>query len=127
MPEIRVLHLLDGARKASGLTVVIDVFRAFSVAPLAIRQGAVWIHPVATPEEALAIRVRNPDWLLMGERDGRPLPGFELRVAEGGEADGVAAGELEHDRGRHRDENEGGIDGAGLGQAEGQHVDARLP
>jgi 2-phosphosulfolactate phosphatase len=78
VPEIRVLHLLDGARKASGLTVVIDVFRAFSVAPLAIRQGAVWIHPVATPEEALAIRVRNPDWLLMGERDGRPLPGFDF-------------------------------------------------
>ena len=78
MPEIRILRLLDGARKASGLTGVIYVFRAFSVAPLAIRQGAVWILPVAPPEEALAIRARTPDGLLRGERDGQPLPGLDF-------------------------------------------------
>lgn len=78
MPEIRILHLLEGARQAAGLTVVIDVFRAFSVAPLAIAAGAVRIHPVGTPEEGLSIRDRHPDWLLMGERDGRPLPGFDF-------------------------------------------------
>ncbi len=78
MPEIRILHLLEGARRAAGLTVVIDVFRAFSVAPLAIAAGAVRIHPVASPEDALSVRDRHPDWLLMGERDGRPLPGFDF-------------------------------------------------
>lgn len=78
MPEIRILHLLDGAREASGLTVVIDVFRAFSVAPIAIQRGAVRIHPVATPAEALTLRSRNPEWLVMGEQEGRPLPGFDF-------------------------------------------------
>ena len=29
--EIRILHLLEGARAARGLTVIIDVFRAFSL------------------------------------------------------------------------------------------------
>ena len=29
--EIRVLELLEGAKKARGLTVVIDVFRAFKI------------------------------------------------------------------------------------------------
>lgn len=29
--EINILHLLEGAKKAEGLTVVIDVFRAFTL------------------------------------------------------------------------------------------------
>ena len=78
MPRIRSLQLLEGARRAAGVTVVIDVFRAFSVAPLAIAAGAVRIHPVATPRDALLARKRHPDWLLIGERDGQPLPGFDF-------------------------------------------------
>ena len=29
--EIRILELIEGAKKAEGLTVIIDVFRAFSL------------------------------------------------------------------------------------------------
>ncbi len=29
--NIEVLHMIDGAKKAKGMTVIIDVFRAFSV------------------------------------------------------------------------------------------------
>jgi 2-phosphosulfolactate phosphatase len=34
--EIEILEFAEGARKARGLTVIIDVFRAFSVACYAI-------------------------------------------------------------------------------------------
>jgi 2-phosphosulfolactate phosphatase len=40
MPHIRRLRLLDGAKTARGLTVVIDVFRAFSTAAYAFDRGA---------------------------------------------------------------------------------------
>lgn len=77
-PEIRVLHLLDGARQATGVAVIIDVFRAFSLAPCAFMRGASVIYPVGTPEQALAMKAADPDLLLAGERDGRPLPGFDF-------------------------------------------------
>jgi 2-phosphosulfolactate phosphatase len=78
VPEIRLLHLLDGARQAEGTAVIIDVFRAFTLAPCAFARGAARIVPVATPEEALALKRADPAVLLAGERDGRPLPGFDF-------------------------------------------------
>jgi 2-phosphosulfolactate phosphatase len=78
MPEIRTLHLLQGARAAAGLVVVIDVFRAFTLAPCAFARGASRIRLVATPAEALALKAADPALLLAGEQDGRPLPGFDF-------------------------------------------------
>ena len=46
MININVLHLVEGARQARGLTIIIDVFRAFSTACYAIDNGAVEIIPV---------------------------------------------------------------------------------
>ena len=78
LPEVRTLHLLEGARAAAGLVVVIDVFRAFTLAPCALARGARRIRLVATPEEALALKAADPRLLLAGEQDGRPLPGFDF-------------------------------------------------
>ena len=44
--NIKVLHLINGAILAEGLTVIIDVFRAFSTACYAINNGAGEIIPV---------------------------------------------------------------------------------
>lgn len=60
------------------MAVIIDVFRAFTLAPCAFDRGVTRILPVATPEEALALRHEDPSLLLAGERDGRPLPGFDF-------------------------------------------------
>ena len=38
--KIEILQLLEGARKATGLTVVIDVFLAFSTACYMVGKGA---------------------------------------------------------------------------------------
>ncbi|WP_027367144.1 2-phosphosulfolactate phosphatase [Desulfocurvibacter africanus] len=76
--QISIHALLGGAHHARGLTVVIDVFRAFSTACYAINAGAARIIPVAELEQAYALKREHPDWLLMGERDGIKQPGFDF-------------------------------------------------
>jgi len=76
--QVVSLDFVAGARAARGVVVVIDVFRAFSTACYAIDAGAAAIHPVSAEDRARELKARNPDWWLMGERHGRPLPGFEL-------------------------------------------------
>jgi 2-phosphosulfolactate phosphatase len=76
--EVRILHLLEGAREAEGLAIIVDVFRAFTFAPCAYARGAASILPVASAAEAHAMKRADPELLLAGERDGRPLPGFDF-------------------------------------------------
>ena len=54
--DIRILHLLEGARQAEGLAVIIDVLRAFSLECYLADRGAAELRPVATLEEAFAWR-----------------------------------------------------------------------
>lgn len=76
--NIQILQLLDGAKKAEGLTVVIDVFRAFSVACYASYNGAQSIIPVAEIELAYQLKKQNPDFVLIGERNERVPEGFDF-------------------------------------------------
>ena len=75
--NIKVLHLISGARLAEGLTVVIDVFRAFSTACYAINNGAREIIPVGDINRAYQLKAQNSDFILMGERGGKVQPGFD--------------------------------------------------
>jgi len=75
--NIRILQLLDGARQATGTTVVIDVFRAFSVEAYFFARGAEKVIPVADTSLAYALKAQNPDMILAGERHGKILPGFD--------------------------------------------------
>jgi len=76
--KINILHLLDGAREAKGLSVIIDVFRAFTVVPYVFNNGASLVIPVGDEEEAWALKKKNPDFILIGERDEKPIPGFDF-------------------------------------------------
>lgn len=80
MGELPVLRArgLAGANGARGSVVVIDVLRAFTSAAYAFAGGARSLELVATAEEALARKRRAPELLLVGEIDGRPIPGFDL-------------------------------------------------
>jgi 2-phosphosulfolactate phosphatase len=69
---------LETCHEATDTVVVIDVLRAFTTAAYAFAAGAVDIRPVATVEEALALRAQNPGWLVMGEVGGRPVAGFDF-------------------------------------------------
>ena len=75
--EVHLADFVAGARAARGLVVVIDVFRAFSVAAHAFARGAHTIVPVADVADARELKRAHPDWLLIGERHARPLPGFD--------------------------------------------------
>lgn len=75
--EIRVLQLIEGAKKAEGLAVIIDVFRAFSTACYAMAGGAARIVPVGDLETAFRLKREEPQALLVGERGGVMVPGFD--------------------------------------------------
>jgi 2-phosphosulfolactate phosphatase len=76
--QIDVLDHVAGAREARGIAVVIDVFRAFSVAAYAFDAGAARVLPVAEIEDAMALGRRFPGAVLAGERHARRLPGFDI-------------------------------------------------
>jgi len=76
-PSVDIVDFVAGAQSARGLTVVIDVFRAFSVAVSAFSRGAASIIPVAAIEDARALKQQLPAALLIGERHAKPLPGFD--------------------------------------------------
>lgn len=75
--QIDVLDHVAGARDARGIAVVIDVFRAFTVAPHAFDAGAVRVLPAGEIEEARELGRRIPGAVLAGERNARRLPGFD--------------------------------------------------
>jgi 2-phosphosulfolactate phosphatase len=76
--EIRIESLLEGARRASGAVAVIDVFRAFTTAAVALAKGAQRIIMVGTVEEALALREQGLGQVCMGEVGGHAPPGFDF-------------------------------------------------
>ena len=76
--EIGIYHLIEGAKKAEGLTVIIDVFRAFSMECYLYAMGAAEVRPTGTAEETFAWRRKDPDCILAGERQGRRMEGCDL-------------------------------------------------
>lgn len=75
--NINVLHMIDGAKKATGTTVIIDVFRAFTVEAYCFSMGVEKIIPVGDAKIAYQLKEKNPEYILVGERHGRKLPGFD--------------------------------------------------
>ena len=76
--DIRRLSLIEGAQQAKGLAVVIDVFRAFTTAAFVINNGAEKIIPVGTVDEAFDIKRTSHGVVLMGEREGKQVSGFDF-------------------------------------------------
>ena len=70
--------MIEGAQQAEGLAVVIDVFRAFTTAAYVINNGAEKIIPVGTVDEAFEMKRVNHGVVLMGERDGKQVSGFDF-------------------------------------------------
>lgn len=75
--EINLLHLEEGAKQARGITVIIDVFRAFSLEAYLFHNGCKQIMIVPDATKAYQMKEEHPDYILMGERHGKILPGFD--------------------------------------------------
>ena len=88
--RIKMLELLSGAAQATGTAVVIDVFRACSVACYAFAGGVARILPVDSVDEALALKAVHPEYLLAGERQCLKPDGFDF----GNSPSEVAAADL---------------------------------
>ncbi len=76
--NVQILQLIEGARAARGLTVVIDVFRAFSLEAYLLAAGAERVIPVSEVSLARSLKEENPSLILAGERHGAILPGFDM-------------------------------------------------
>lgn len=75
--EINILHLIEGAKKAEGLTVIIDVFRAFSLECYMYAHQASEILPVASLETAYQYKNEDSTYILVGERNGKKCDNFD--------------------------------------------------
>lgn len=76
--KIEILHLLEGAKQARGLTVIIDVFRAFRTACYIAEKNPAAIIPVSSVEEALKLRSKFEDVVVIGEVQGKQVDGFDF-------------------------------------------------
>lgn len=72
--NVKIVH---NPKEASGIAVIIDVFRAFSVEPYIINNGAKKLIPVGNKEIAYNLKEKNKEYILIGERNGVKLPGFD--------------------------------------------------
>jgi 2-phosphosulfolactate phosphatase len=75
--KIRIESLSPGAPTA-GVAVVIDVFRAFTTAAIALSRDAAAILIVDSVDEALTLRAQGRGQICMGERGGLRPPGFDF-------------------------------------------------
>lgn len=76
--NVKFIYSSENAGRAQGLTVVIDVLRAFTTACFVANNGAKAIIPVDSLDLAYKLKKENPDYILMGERHGLKQPGFDF-------------------------------------------------
>jgi len=76
--EIRIESLLEGAGRAQGTVVIVDVFRAFTTAAVALARGAERIIMVPGIEEALRLRDQGVGEVCVGEVNGIKPEGFDF-------------------------------------------------
>jgi len=70
--EISIHSLLEGATRATGSVAVIDLFRAFTTAAVALANGASKIVMVRTVDEAMALREAGTGQICMGRFEVEP-------------------------------------------------------
>lgn len=68
--EVRIESLIEGARRARGVVVIVDVFRAFTTAAVAFAREAERIIIVPEVDEALRFRDRGLGDICVGEVNG---------------------------------------------------------
>jgi 2-phosphosulfolactate phosphatase len=76
--KVEILEFVEGARKARGVAVIIDVFRAFSVGCYAYDAGAEAIIATSGVDDAFNLKRSYKNALLVGERDEKKIPGFDF-------------------------------------------------
>lgn len=76
-----IVHIIEGRKEHSfheSVKVLVDIFRSTTTMPIIIKQGAKKIIPVSRISDARKLRKSNPGYVLVGERYGFKIPGFDL-------------------------------------------------
>jgi 2-phosphosulfolactate phosphatase len=76
--NIQIIIASDGCEMAKGICVVFDVLRASSVECHLHLVGAKKVFPQESVEETLKMKKDNKDAILLGERDGFKIDGFDF-------------------------------------------------
>ena len=75
--NIKILQCEKGAEQAEGMTVIIDVFRAFTLEAYLYAAGMEKIIAAASVEDALSLKKSDESYILFGERNGLKCIGFD--------------------------------------------------
>lgn len=75
--KIEVLHGLEGAKNSEGLTVIIDVFRAFTTSCYIMANGANLILATGSLDLAYELKQNDKNRILIGERNGLKCKDFD--------------------------------------------------
>lgn len=75
MLDVRILRMVEGAREAEGLAVIVDILRAGSVITTLLHNKA--LHVAACGELEVSYALQKEGYLLSGERNGIPPQGFD--------------------------------------------------
>ena len=76
--KIQIIIVSDGCETAKGICVVFDVLRASSVECHLHLVGAKKVFPQESVEETLKMKSINKDAILLGERHGEKIEGFDF-------------------------------------------------
>ena len=76
--KVEILEFVEGAQNAKGVTVIIDVFRAFTVGCYAFDSGAVRIIATAGVDDAFVLKKQYSNSVLVGERNEKIIEGFDF-------------------------------------------------
>jgi 2-phosphosulfolactate phosphatase len=76
--KIKKLYGIEGAKKAKGTTIIIDIFRAATVQAYLLAKNVLYIIPVSTKEEALELKKKNPSYIIIGEENGYKIKDFDF-------------------------------------------------
>jgi 2-phosphosulfolactate phosphatase len=78
--NVNIIHAtgIEGARRAQGTVVVIDVLRSFTVSAYALAGGARECRLVKTVAEALALAKETPGALVCAEEEALPVEGIPI-------------------------------------------------
>ncbi len=75
--KTEISEFFEGAASATGIAVIIDVFRAFSLACYAFDGGVSRYIIAGSVDEAFSLKGKFPEALLVGERNERMIVGFD--------------------------------------------------
>lgn len=76
--KIEIVEFTEGAKRAEGVAVIIDVFRAFSVECYAYDAGAAQIIATSEIKSALKLKEAYKNSVLVGERNEKKIEGFDF-------------------------------------------------